>query len=66
VRLVAVGELARDLLVGAPGETWFATVEECLAALPETVPAGSAVLVKASRLLRLERVAQALEGAGDA
>ena len=66
VRLVAVGELARDLLTGAFGESWFATVEECLASLPETVPAGSAVLVKASRLLRLERVAQALERAGDA
>lgn len=66
VRLVAVGELARHMLTGASGESWFATVEECLAALPETVPAGSAVLVKASRLLRLERIAQALEGAGDA
>ena len=66
VRLVAVGELARDFRTGAPGESWFATVDECLAALPEAVPAGSAVLVKASRLLRLERVAQALEEAGDA
>jgi UDP-N-acetylmuramoyl-tripeptide--D-alanyl-D-alanine ligase len=66
VRLVAVGELARHMLTGASGESWFATVEECLTALPETVPAGSAVLVKASRLLRLERIAQALEGAGDA
>lgn len=66
VRLVAIGELARDMLTGAAGETWFATVEECLAALPDTVPAGSAVLVKASRLLRLERVAQALEKADDA
>jgi UDP-N-acetylmuramoyl-tripeptide--D-alanyl-D-alanine ligase len=66
VRLVAVGELARHMLTGASGESWFATVEECLTALPETVPAGSAVLVKASRLLRLERIAQALKGAGDA
>ena len=60
VRLVAVGDLARDYLTGAPGETWFATVDECLTALPETVPAGSAVLVKASRLMRMERVAEAL------
>ncbi|MFA4966448.1 MAG: UDP-N-acetylmuramoyl-tripeptide--D-alanyl-D-alanine ligase, partial [Thermoleophilia bacterium] len=60
VRVVAVGALARDYLSGAPGERWFATVEACLAALPEIVPAGSAVLVKASRLLRLERVAAAL------
>jgi UDP-N-acetylmuramoyl-tripeptide--D-alanyl-D-alanine ligase len=62
VQVVAVGELARDYLSGAPGERWFATVEECLAALPEVLPAGSAVLVKASRLLRLERVAAALAG----
>jgi UDP-N-acetylmuramoyl-tripeptide--D-alanyl-D-alanine ligase len=61
VRLVAVGELAHDLLTGAPGERWFGTVEECLVALPRLVPAGSAVLVKASRLLRMERVAQALQ-----
>ena len=56
VRLVAVGDLARDYLTGAPGERWFATVDECLAALPEVVPPGSAVLVKASRLMRMERV----------
>ncbi|HTX68721.1 MAG TPA: UDP-N-acetylmuramoyl-tripeptide--D-alanyl-D-alanine ligase [Thermoleophilia bacterium] len=65
VRLVAVGDLARDYLTGAPGERWFATVDECLAALPEAVPAGSAVLVKASRLMRMERVAEAL-AAGEA
>jgi UDP-N-acetylmuramoyl-tripeptide--D-alanyl-D-alanine ligase len=64
VRLVAVGELGRDYLTGAAGERWFATVEECIAALPEVVPQGSAVLVKASRLLQLERVAAALAEAG--
>lgn len=66
VRLVAVGELARDLVAGAGGGDWFATVEECVAALPQTIPPGSAVLVKASRGLRLERVAQALQERGDA
>jgi UDP-N-acetylmuramoyl-tripeptide--D-alanyl-D-alanine ligase len=69
VRLVAIGALARDYLTGAPGERWFATVEECVAALPEVVPAGSAVLVKASRLLRFERIAEALthpDGRADA
>jgi UDP-N-acetylmuramyl pentapeptide synthase len=30
--------------------------------LPEVVPPGSAVLVKASRLMRMERVAEALTG----
>ena len=60
VRLVAVGELARGYLTGAVGEVWFATVDECVSALPRAVPAGSAVLVKASRGMRLERVADAL------
>ena len=60
VRLVAVGELGRDYLTGAPGERWFRSVEECLAALAEVAPPGSAVLVKASRLMRMERVADAL------
>jgi UDP-N-acetylmuramoyl-tripeptide--D-alanyl-D-alanine ligase len=62
VRLVAVGDLARDYLTGAPDERWFATVDECLKELPEVVPPGSAVLVKASRLMRMERVAEALTG----
>jgi len=61
VRVVAVGDLAGAYLTGAPGERWFATVEDCLAALPGLVEPGSAVLVKASRLLRLERVAVAVE-----
>ncbi len=60
VRLVAVGDLGRSYLTGAAGERWFASPEECVAALPEVVPPGSAVLVKASRLMRLERVAEAL------
>ena len=62
VRVVAIGDLAREYLVGAPGETWFGTVDECLAALPDLVEAGDAVLVKASRALRLERVADVLLG----
>jgi UDP-N-acetylmuramyl pentapeptide synthase len=64
VRLVAVGDLARGYLTGSPGERWFPPVDECVAALPEVVPPGSAVLVKASRLLRLERVAEALTERG--
>ena len=63
VRLVAVGELGRNYLAGATGERWFATVEACQEALPEVVPEGSAVLVKASRALRLERIADALRQA---
>ncbi len=60
VRVIAVGELARDYLAGEPGERWFATVEDCLAALPGLIEPGRAVLVKASRALRLERVAEAI------
>jgi UDP-N-acetylmuramyl pentapeptide synthase len=64
VRVVAVGELGRGYLSAAAGERWFPGVEECIAALPGLAPAGSAVLVKASRLLRLERVAEALAAGG--
>ena len=68
VRVLAVGTLARDYLRGTEDETedgaddgvWYATVEECITALPEAIAIGSAVLVKASRLLRLERVAEAI------
>jgi UDP-N-acetylmuramoyl-tripeptide--D-alanyl-D-alanine ligase len=60
VRVVAVGDLARHYLTGSPGERWFPTVEECLEKLGEVVPPGSAVLVKASRAFRLERVAEAI------
>jgi UDP-N-acetylmuramoyl-tripeptide--D-alanyl-D-alanine ligase len=63
VRLVAVGDLARHYLTGSPGERWFPTVEECLAKLREVVPPGAAVLVKASRAMRLERVAEAVRAA---
>ncbi len=63
VRLVAVGDLARHYLTGNPGERWFPTVEECLAKLGEIVPPGCAVLVKASRAMRLERVAEAIREA---
>ena len=66
VRVVAVGDLARHYLTGTPGERWFPTVEACLVKLREVVPPGSAVLVKASRAMRLERVAEALvAAAGD-
>ncbi len=60
VRVLAVGELARDYLAESEGGVWYATVEECLAALPGAIAPGSAILVKASRALRLERVAEAI------
>lgn len=61
VRVLAVGTLARDYLTGAPGDVWYPSVEACLAALPAVLPSGAAVLVKASRGLRLERVAEWLK-----
>ena len=65
VRLVAVGDLARDYLTGAPGERWFADASTSASRrCPRSSPPGSAVLVKASRLMRLERVAEALAGEG--
>lgn len=61
VQVLAVGTLARDYLVGAPGEAWYPSVEACLAALPAALPKGCTVLVKASRGLRLERVSEWLK-----
>ena len=66
VKLVAVGELARGYLDGGPDGVWHHTVDDCIAALPQDVAPGSAVLVKASRALRLERVAAALRATGAA
>ncbi len=58
VRVLAVGALAKDYLSGESGEAWYPSVEACLAALPAALPPGSAVLVKASRGVRLERVSE--------
>ena len=45
VRLVAVGDLARDYLGGAPDERGFATVDEFLTGVAEAVPAGLRLVV---------------------
>jgi len=63
VRVVAAGDLARHYLCGAPGEKWYPSVEALLAGLSGEVAPGSAVLVKASRALRFERVAAAVKEA---
>jgi UDP-N-acetylmuramoyl-tripeptide--D-alanyl-D-alanine ligase len=58
--LLAVGELARGYLeAGAPGR-WVANVHEALGELDEVVRPGDAVLVKASRAMGLEAIAEAL------
>jgi UDP-N-acetylmuramoyl-tripeptide--D-alanyl-D-alanine ligase len=61
--LVAVGPLARGYLEGASGipETrWAPTVDDALAALRGVLRPGDCVLVKASRSMGLEAVADAL------
>jgi UDP-N-acetylmuramoyl-tripeptide--D-alanyl-D-alanine ligase len=56
--LLAIGPLARNY----GGTHWVATVDEALSLLDEIVRPGDAILVKASRALGLERVAEAIEG----
>jgi UDP-N-acetylmuramoyl-tripeptide--D-alanyl-D-alanine ligase len=56
--VVAVGELARAY----DGEAWVGTAEEAVPVVRELVQPGDAVLVKGSRSIGLERVADALVG----
>jgi UDP-N-acetylmuramoyl-tripeptide--D-alanyl-D-alanine ligase len=58
--LVAIGELARGYVEGASGiaARWVATVPEGIAALREIVRPGDTVLLKASRAIGLEAVAE--------
>lgn len=60
--LVAVGELARGYVEGAQGVAahWTATADEAASLVPTLVRPGDAVLVKASRAVGLETVAENL------
>ena len=60
--LLAVGELARGYVDGAAGvpSHWTPNVHEALRRLDEVVRPGDAVLVKGSRAMGLEAVAEAL------
>jgi len=58
--LLAVGELARGYLTGGVHGRWVPNVHEALRELDAVVRPGDAVLVKASRALGLEAVAEAL------
>jgi UDP-N-acetylmuramoyl-tripeptide--D-alanyl-D-alanine ligase len=63
VALVAVGELARGYLDGASGipvTRWASDAAGAVTAVEEVVQPGDCVLVKASRSVGLERVAEAL------
>lgn len=62
-RVVGVGEMARDLLSGASGAgtrvSWFEDADSAVAVANE-VRAGDVVLVKGSRSVGLEKVAEAI------
>ncbi len=61
--LVAVGELSRGYLdgaVGVPVTRWCPDASSAVAAAEEVVEPGDCVLVKASRAVGLELVAEAL------
>ena len=60
--ILCQGPLAREMAEGA-GERgrWFETKEELIAALPSLIRQGDKVLVKASRGMRFEEVAEALK-----
>jgi UDP-N-acetylmuramoyl-tripeptide--D-alanyl-D-alanine ligase len=59
--LLAVGELARGYLVGpVPIKRWAANAEDAIVAAKELVQPGDVVLVKGSRTVGLEVVAEAL------
>ena len=61
--VIACGLEAKPLAEGAGKDApWFATVEELVAALPDLIHDGDAVLVKASRAMGFERVTEALMG----
>jgi UDP-N-acetylmuramoyl-tripeptide--D-alanyl-D-alanine ligase len=60
--LLAVGELARGYLEGGVPGRWTPNVHEALRELDGVVRPGDAVLVKASRSMGLEAVADALAG----
>jgi UDP-N-acetylmuramoyl-tripeptide--D-alanyl-D-alanine ligase len=64
-QLLAVGELARGYVEGATGvpARWAPNVHEALRELEQIVRPGDAVLVKGSRAMGLEAVAEALAGA---
>jgi len=60
-RLYAIGDLCRAAVEAfGSGARHFATIEELIAVAREEVVADAAALVKGSRIMRMERVVQAL------
>jgi UDP-N-acetylmuramoyl-tripeptide--D-alanyl-D-alanine ligase len=58
--VVAVGALARAYLGGAPAATWVETIPEAVETLRPLLKPGDVVLVKGSRAVGLETVAESL------
>ena len=66
-RLLAVGPETRHAVESfGPGASWFASADELVAALGPELRTGVTVLIKGSRVNRLERVAGALAAGGPA
>lgn len=65
-KVIACGTLAKAIAEGA-GESgcWFETTAELIAALPELVSEGDAILVKASRRMKFEDITERLEKLGE-
>ncbi|MCD7845546.1 MAG: UDP-N-acetylmuramoyl-tripeptide--D-alanyl-D-alanine ligase [Oscillospiraceae bacterium] len=62
VQVIACGLLAKDIAAGAgEGSVWYADTPSLLAALPELLKQGDAVLVKASHAMAFETVVAAAE-----
>jgi UDP-N-acetylmuramoyl-tripeptide--D-alanyl-D-alanine ligase len=64
-RLFALGPLSsRAVETFGPGAEWFADADALTRRLQAELSAGVTVLIKGSRINRLERVVQALSGSG--
>ncbi|HEX9772241.1 MAG TPA: hypothetical protein VGA44_02160, partial [Steroidobacteraceae bacterium] len=64
-RLLAVGAEARHAVESfGPGASWFADADELVAAAEPGLRKGVTILIKGSRVNRLERVAAALAAPG--
>ena len=55
--MIAIGPLSR-----AYGGTWYPTLDDAVAAVPDAIRPGDAVLVKASRAIGLEAIVEAVAG----
>jgi UDP-N-acetylmuramoyl-tripeptide--D-alanyl-D-alanine ligase len=65
--LIALGAASREAADAfGPGAAHFTEIEPARAAAAREAAAGATLLVKGSRFMRMERVADALAAAGDA